>query len=98
MNRAENSQFRKEGRELWVIIKTSLLLFSPSVVAYFFCRDYAGRGNSPLNAPVAALMTLIVWLPAFYASRDIPDRSKRFFDRCLLVFFIVLMVSVLRDP
>lgn len=92
----KKSQFRKESGELGFIIKSALLLTLPSVFAYYFCRDFDGRGNSPENAPVAAIVTLVMWLPVYYASGDLSEKTKRSFDRfCLLVFGLLTAAVVL---
>ena len=88
------SQFRKDAGELYNILMTMALIGLPAVIAYYFCRDYPGRGNSPANAPFAAFVLLLVWTPFYLGLRQLFPEWKNILSIILLVIFVMLTLLV----
>ncbi len=93
------SKFRGELKELSNLLTVMVLLILPGVISYYICRDYKGRGNSPENAPMAAVVVAFVWLPFYFGVRSLFAEHKWKFDLFLLVVFLFVLVQVtLNNP
>jgi hypothetical protein len=93
------SQFKKETLELGSILMTMALILLPVVIAYYFCRDYPGTGNSPENAPLAAFMVLFIWTPFYLSVRQLFSEHKLKLNLFMLVVFTILVLQVtLNNP
>jgi len=87
-------QFKKELNEFGNILMTILLIILPVIIAYYFCRDYPGKGNGPENAPFAAGVVLFVWPPFYFSVRQLFLPQKHYFNAFLLVVFVLLIIQV----
>ncbi|BDS07428.1 hypothetical protein NT6N_24680 [Oceaniferula spumae] len=73
---------------------TMALIIMPVIIAYYFCRDYPGRGNSPENASFAALAVALMWTPLYLGVRDLFLHYKNVLNIVLLFIFSLLVVVV----
>ena len=56
--------------------------------------NYRGRGNSPENAPMAAVVIVFVWSPLYFGVRALFEDHKSKFDLFLLIVFLFLLFQV----
>lgn len=95
----KNSQLKSEFNELCGMLMTGALIVLPAVIAYYFCRDYRGKGNSPENAPMAAAVVLFVWTPFYLSVRQLFVEHKRCLNIGFLIVLLLMLIQVtLRNP
>jgi len=87
-------QFKKELRQLGDILMTMLLIILPAIIAYYVCRDYRGRGNSPEHAPLAAAVVLFILPPFYFSIRQLYATQKIYLNVFFLAVFIFLVIQV----
>ena len=66
----------------------------PVIIAYFFCRDYRGRGNSPENAPLAAFVVFFIWTPFYLSLKSLFEKHSFQFNLYLFVIFGLITYQV----
>ena len=90
----KNHNTRNDWSEWLDRILTILIIVSPGIIAYYFCRDYKGRGNSPENAPMAAVVTSFIWLPFYLGIKELFKKQRLQLNLFFLTVYLFIIYQV----
>ena len=93
-NLLNRSQLKKDSIELFTLLVQIAIFTMPSIIGYYFCRDYRGKGNGPENAPFAAFIIAFMWAPLYIVVKDLFDKHRSKLDIGLLIIFTFLLLLV----
>lgn len=71
-----------------------LIIISPGIIAYYFCHDYKGRGNSPEMAPMAAVVTSFIWTPFYLGLKELFRKHSLHLNLFFLTIFLLIIYQV----